>query len=305
MKTACCARDIVMAWAALGWLAAAAPASAQDPLAPARELYALARYEEALGVLDRLRAGERAASAHALSVERYRSLCLLALGRDGEAEAAIAAVVSIDPFYLPDAKDVAPSVRTFFQGVRARLLPGIAQARYAEAKAAYEDKQFARAAEGFHRVVALVDDPDMGGKLADLRVLADGFEQLSAAAAAPPPPGPPEAAPPPPEPPPEPAAPPAPRVYGSEDAGVTLPIVVRQVLPPVPTGIQAVGRTRGLYEITIDEAGRVAAVTIRASLHAVYDRAFIESAVTWQYRPALLDGRPVKYRKRFQVSVAR
>ena len=88
--------------ASLG-LSLAAPASAQEgPLAAARDLYASARYDEALAMLNGLRPQESANPANLRSIEQYRSLCLLALGRGAEAEAAIAAVVAADPMYLPD-----------------------------------------------------------------------------------------------------------------------------------------------------------------------------------------------------------
>ena len=73
-------------------LSAAVPIAAQDgnQLAAARDLYASARYDEALAVLNGLGSGLDAPERK--SIEQYRSLCLLALGRGTEAEAAIAAV---------------------------------------------------------------------------------------------------------------------------------------------------------------------------------------------------------------------
>ena len=65
------------------------PTSQGGPLNTAKDLYASARYDEALSVLNGLRIGD---SADRRAVEQYRSLCLLALGRASEAESAIAAV---------------------------------------------------------------------------------------------------------------------------------------------------------------------------------------------------------------------
>ena len=59
----------------------------QGPLNTAKDLYASARYDEALNVLNGLRLGE---AVDRRTVEQYRSLCLLALGRASEAESAIA-----------------------------------------------------------------------------------------------------------------------------------------------------------------------------------------------------------------------
>ena len=113
----------------------ATPALAQDgPLAVARDLYASARYDEALAMLNGVRQQESANPINLRSIEQYRSLCLLALGRGAEAEAAIAVVVASDPMYQPTETEASPRVRTAFSEVRQRQLPDIARTRYASAK---------------------------------------------------------------------------------------------------------------------------------------------------------------------------
>jgi hypothetical protein len=270
-----------------------------DPLAAARELYASARYDEALAVLNGLRPAVTETVVDRKAIEQYRSLCLLALGRGSEAGTAIAAVVTADPMYQPGEAEASPRVRAAFSEVRQRLLPEIASTRYEAAKAAFDRKEYDLAQRQFKAVVALVDDPDMGGRLADLRVLAAGFLDLAAAAAAPPAPPKPEpvAAPPP--------APEPPRVYSSDDADVRPPVVVRQELPRVPALIAQQTRSRGLLELVIDEQGRVAAMTMRTSLHPMYDSLLLTATRDWRYRPATQNGKPVKYRKLIQVALAR
>src|SRR3954466_5365952 len=74
----------------------------KDPIGAARDLYASARYDEALAVLNDLRPDTASGPVtERRTIEQYRSLCLLALGRGSEAESAIAAVVTADPAYLP------------------------------------------------------------------------------------------------------------------------------------------------------------------------------------------------------------
>jgi hypothetical protein len=283
----------------------AAPAAAQSdisPLAAARELYASARYDEALAVLNGMRPNEPTATVDRKSIEQYRSLCLLALGRGSEAETAIAAVITADPMFQPSEAEASPRVRAAFTDVRKRLLPEIASARYAEAKATFDRKEYAAAEKQFKGVVALLDDPDMSGKAADLRVLATGFLDLAVAAAAPPPP---------PAPKPEPAAPPPPRapepprVYTAGDEGVTAPVALRQELPRVPAPIALQTRDRGLLEIVIDEQGRVSSMAIRASIHPIYDSLLLAAARDWKYRAATAGGKPVKYRKLIQVTLSK
>ena len=37
--------------------------------------------------------------------------------------------------------------------------------------------------------------------------------------------------------------------------------------------------------------------------NAAYDRLVLGAAKTWQYQPATLNGKPVKYRKRIQITL--
>ncbi len=271
----------------------------------ARELYAAARYDEALAVLNGLRPTDGMLPADRKAIEQYRSLCLLALGRAGEAESAIAAVVRVDPFYQPSEAEASPRVRTTFADVRQRLLPDLATARYADAKGAYDRKQYADAAGRFRELLALLQDPQMNGRLPDMRTLAAGFVELAEAAAAPPPAKaePAVAA----APPATPAAaqPEEGRIYTSEDPGVTPPVIIRQVVPAVPSAISGMTRSTGVVDLVIDEQGRVISIALRARLHPMYDTAVINAARDWKYQPALLNGSPVKFRKLLQISVKR
>jgi hypothetical protein len=285
----------------------AAPALAQEgPLAVARDLYASARYDEALAMLNGVRQQESGNPTNLRSIEQYRSLCLLALGRGAEAEAAIAVVVASDPMYQPTATEASPRVRTAFSEVRQRQLPDIARTRYASAKSAFDRKDYSFAEQQFRELLRLIDDPDMGGRLGDLRMLVTGFVDLSAAAATPPPEPKPEprreeAAPPTPTP----AAPEPQKIYTSEDEGVTPATPIRQEVPRVPVQVANQTRDRGILDVTIDEQGRVISATIRLGLHPIYDSQILVAARDWRYQPATLNGRPVKFRKIIQITVAK
>src|SRR4030095_1220896 len=234
-------------------------AASRDSLGAARDLYASARYDEALAVLNDLRPADNPAAGSDLkSIEQYRSLCLLALGRGSEAETAIAALVTADPSYLPGDAEASPRVRTAFSDVRKRLLPDIVSKSYAEAKGTFDRKDYARASAQFRHVLQLLDDPDMGGKLSDLRTLASGFLDLAIAAT--PPPDPPKPAPAPePAPVAQQAPQPAPvaqqapqpepnRVYSMNDTDVVPPVIIRQDLPPLTALIEPQAPDRGLGE---------------------------------------------------------
>jgi len=278
---------------------------ARDVVGPARDLYASARYDEALAVLNDLRPGDAtSAVSDRKSIEQYRSLCLLALGRGSEAESAIAAVVNADPSYLPGEAEASPRVRAAFSDVRRRLLPDIASSRYTEAKASFDRKDHALAVQQFRQVIALLDDPDTGGKLGDLRTLSAGFLELGLAATAPPP------APPAPHVALAPAAPAMPqadpnRIYTMGDTQVSAPGIVRQDMPRLTPAMKTQAKDRGVVEVVIDEVGRVTFAAIRTSVQPMFDAELLSVARDWKYVPAMLSGRPVKYRKMIQINVNR
>lgn len=290
--------------------AAQEPALASSPaglavsagsISAARELYASARYDEALALLNGMRP---VASDERKAVEQYRSLCLLALGRGDEAEAAIAAVITADPFYQPSEAEASPRVRSTFAEVRQRLLPDLATDRYAAAKRAYDGKDFATAAVRFRELVVMMDDPQMNGRLDDLRTLAAGFVELATAAAAPPPAPKEEEAEAKPEPP-KAAGPAVPAIYTAEEPGIVLPVTIRQEVPPVPAAISRMAQSQGLVDVIIDEQGRLVSIALRTSLHPVYDTLLVNAARGWKYQPATLNGVPVKFRKVIQLSIGR
>jgi Gram-negative bacterial TonB protein C-terminal len=208
--------------------------------------------------------------------------------------------------YQPTETEASPRVRTAFSEVRQRQLPDIARTRYAAAKSSFDRKDYSVAEQQFRELLRLIDDPDMGGRLGDLRMLVSGFIDLSAAAAAPPP-----------EPKPEPrredVPPPAPapvvpdptKIYTSDDEGVTPATPIRQEVPRVPVQVANQTRDRGILDVTIDEQGRVIAAAIRVGLHPIYDGQILVAAKEWRYQPATLNGRPVKFRKIIQITVTK
>jgi TonB family protein len=276
---------------------------AQDgDLTTARDLYASAAYEDALTVLNRLRSSDHPA-AQSRAIEQYRAFCLLALDRPDDAQRAIEAVVVAEPSYHPSDTDVSPRIRSAFTDVRRRMLPGIIQQKYEQSKSAFEKKDFKAAADGFKQVLAALADPDVAPEakappLSDLQTLAVGFEELSAAAAAPPPP-----------PPPPPVAvvaaaplkPAPPRIYGGDDANVVAPATINQALPMYP-GQVTIPRN-GRLEIVIDENGTVESAVMTSSVTSAYDSMAVAAAKSWRYKPASLNGAPVKFRKVVQIAI--
>ena len=279
---------------ALFFTASAAVAqNAAETLDSVRQLYASAEYEEALTAIGRLPPGTPTAG---LEIDRYRALCLIALNRASEADRVIESIVAADPLYQPSASDASPRERTAFSAVRERVLPTVARALYLEAKAAYDRKAYADAASALERTVRVIDTIEAPAKndLADLRVLASGFLDLSKAAAAPPPPTAPapDAKPETSVPPPAPAAP----------VNTEL-VVLRQDLPPMPFSIASLGsgEYRGVVELQIDESGNVTNARIIQRVHAIYDPLLLQATRGWKYEAPRVAGKPIATVKRVEI----
>jgi TonB family protein len=278
-----------------------APSLAPPSLAVARTLYASAEYGGALEMLNGLLSEDQAASDRQ-AIDLYRALCLLAVGNAAEANRIIDGMLTHDPLYRPASDDVPPRLRSAFTDARRRLLPAIVQQGYVAAKAAFDKKEYAVAAKGFTQVLAGLNDPDMESAsaqppLADLKMLATGFNDLAQKASAPPPPPPapvPVAAP-------APVVDRTPRIYAPSDGNVVPPITIRQGVPPYP-GRVLVGGTM-MVEVIIDETGAVESANMEGPPNPAYDRLVLGAAKTWQYQPATLNGAPVKYRKRIQLTL--
>ena len=285
-------------------------AGAQGSFAGARDLYSAAAYDDALAMLNGLRASDQRPDDGRV-IDQYRALCLLALGRTEEATAAIQAVVAAVPSYHLSDAEVSPRVRAAFRDVRHLMLPGIIQQKYAEARVAFDRKNLAAASEGFKLVLELLTDSDLGSAanqppLSQLRPLAIGFRDLTAAAISPaaspiparPSPPPVATA----APAPTPRRPAGPRLYSWEDADVVPPVVLRQTMPVLG---DVFAQRQGTVEIIINEAGLVETATMTVHVNAVYDGMVLAAARTWRYKPATVGGVTVKFRNTIQLDLKR
>jgi TonB family protein len=277
---------------------------AQDSLEAARQLYASAEYTSALTMLNALSTADSPREERR-AIALYRTLCLLAVGRSAEADRSIESMVSADPLYRPEADDIPPRMQKAIAEARKRMLPAILQQKYKESKSAFDKQDFMHAASGFKEMLDGLADPDITlaasqSPLADLKTLAVGFYELSSKALLPPPmpvpavaeavlpPGPPAAIQP-------------PKVYTVEDRNVIPPQAIRQQIPAFP-GKVTMAKT-GVLELVIDNSGNVESAMMRVPVNAQYDRMATAAAKTWQYQPATVDGTPVKFVKRIQVSL--
>jgi hypothetical protein len=273
----------------------AATASAQEPLTKAKALYDAAAYEEALILL---------ASVNIPEAQQYKALCMLALGRAQDATGAVELLVSAAPTFEPSAEDVPPRFVTLVSEAKKKLLPGIARKAFNEGREQFKSGDREAALKKFDLVVTLTSSPGFkeSTDAEDLRTLASGFIELANATA--PQPARADAKAPASAPASTPAPTPAPQAPAVAEAATTQtaaeviqPVVVRQTIPPVPSGISGLGSPTASVRVEIGADGKVVSASMQQPSHPLYDRLVLQAAREWLYSPALLNGRPVPSEK--------
>ena len=254
-------------------------AGAQDALSAARALYAAAQYDDALGAFDTLKSRGVLAPEVALAVEQGRAFCLLALGRKADAQAAIAAAVDIDPFFLPGEDDTAPKLRNAFRDGRRLALPVALDHLYSRAKSAYDGKNLVDASIGFSRILALLDDPDLAldpAPRADMRLTATGFLGLTRTASP---------------------------LFDAAATNVTAPVPLRTPVD-VPDRVRpSTSPTTIDVDVVLTAQGTVESAAARNPDAAGLAPQVVRTVLGWRYNPALRDGVPVRYRMVVQVVI--
>ena len=314
----------IVALVALALLITPAPGAAQDPISAAKDLYASAAYDEALVALRT--AKERGGPDIVRQAEEYIAFCLVALGRQREAEIAAESAIRLNPLAELDSS-ASPRIEAMFMQVRKRLLPGLIRDRYRGARDMMNQGASSLGLEQLKEVRLMLDSAKEIGSwdetLGDLSVLVDGFLELNRAATAERTP-PPAAAPvapvaesanvaPPVASRPAPAAAPvpsasslSPATYRGGDADVIAPAVVRQDIPELTLDSPTKATKRsGVLEVTIDEHGNVLDAVMRESISGAIDAQLIKAARSWKYVPATRLGTPVRYIKIVGISLGR
>ena len=255
------------------------PSATRSELDTVKQLYASAAYDDALKRLSTLDGRE-----DPNQVDQYRALCLVGLGRVAEADQTLERIVLRSPgFQIPE-KEVAPAFLARFMAVRKRVLPIAASRLYAKAKTSYEVKDYDLTASQLQELLLMLrgEAPSGDSELANLQQAAEGFLRLTDAERS--------------------AA--SRQVYTALDFSVIPPVEVERSLPPWNPPEQYRWRWfRGIVEVVVDQRGHVESAQIVQSLADFYDASLVEAARAWQFKPALRDGQPVKYRKRVEVTM--
>ena len=91
-------------------------------------------------------------------------------------------------------------------------------------------------------------------------------------------------------------------LFTENDRDVTAPVPIEQRLPVwIPPPSLRDRSFSGMIEVVVDETGRVTSAVMSKSVNAAYDGLLVSAAKNWRYRPAVRDGRPVKFRRMVSV----
>jgi hypothetical protein len=278
--------------------ASAWPAAGQvsDALLKAKALYAEASYEDALKTLD----GRESPEAY-----QYRALCLIALGRNQDAERAIETLIQTAPMFTVSDAELPPRLVSLFTHTRQRVMPAVVRQLFAEAREDFQAKELDRAGKKFEQVLALLHDSSMAGApdTKDLEILTTGY--LDIVKNAPPPPplatktkaAPLAAAP-------SPVSPRVPAPAPPRPVVITPAVTIRQTVPPFTGAINAAqGPRTGSIRIVIGVDGKVKSAKTEEPLEPRYDARLRAEAMTWLYEPAKRGNQPIQSEKVVSVTV--
>ncbi len=254
-------------------------ALAQDPLSAARALYAAARYEDALSAFDAVKSRGALAVETAVAVEQGRASCLLALGRQADAQTAIAALVDLDPFFLPREDEIAPKLMSAFRDGRRQALSGTLDRLYARAKSAYDSRNIVDAAAGFSRWLALLDDPDLtldAAPRVDMRLTGQRFLGLTRSSSP---------------------------LFDAAAKRLTAPVPLMTTVS-VPDRVRPVSSARTVaVDVVLTAQGTVESAIVWDPDLVGLTPQVVQAVLGWKYSPARRNGVPVRYRMVVQVLI--
>jgi TonB family protein len=88
-------------------------------------------------------------------------------------------------------------------------------------------------------------------------------------------------------------------VYSSNNADVSPPVWTRRQLPSEPEP----DSQTGYFDIVIDTNGDVESVRLISPTRRYEERMLLAAAKAWKFRPARLNGQPVRYQMRVPITL--
>jgi hypothetical protein len=213
-----------------------------------------------------------AATGDSLEAAERRAAGLLAAGRGDEAAMIFDYIVMRSPLYQLDPAHSSPEALSAIRSSKRVLLPALARRHYLAARAAFDAGDYSLAIAEGERAVALLNDADIGAAPADLSVDVPNLVALASAV----------------------RTAEEERVYTITDPGVTPPRPLGRQLSTASLSRRSL-RPTGRLEILVGRSGRVEAVKLDTPSNGYHDRMMVSAAKAWHYRPALRNGKPVRF----------
>jgi TonB family protein len=91
-------------------------------------------------------------------------------------------------------------------------------------------------------------------------------------------------------------------VFTQADPLVTPAVLIRPHLPDRPPA-DVPEEQIGTLEFVVAESGAVEHVRLISPANRYQERMLVAAAKTWQFRPAMREGRPVRYRTRIRLTL--
>jgi TonB family protein len=287
VKTAASIRRLITLGSALAVAGTVVSAQSQESLElRVRDLYASAEYDQALTAIG---------DSQDPAAQQYRALCLLALGRQADAEAALKRLIASTPEFSLSAEEMPPRFITLFAQQRREIVPGVLRKLFAEAREDYRAKAFDRALPQFKRVLALSAEPEVRDAegVDDIRLLAESFIEIATASEAPKPEAVASAV----------AAPVAPPPATAPVRRPQPAAAIRQEMPRWPAATPLRTALSGSVRVKINTSGRVTSATMVRSIEPRYDARVLAATHFWEYRPATENGVPVETESVVEINI--
>ena len=210
--------------------------------------------------------------AELLEAER-RATGLLANGQAEDASILFDAIVMKNPFYQLDGSRSSPEALAALEASKQALVPALVRRQYQEARTAFDAGEYAKAIAAGGRALTMLNsiasdaEPgELNGELTNLVARATAARVAEEET-----------------------------VYSEDDAAVTPPRPVGRQLSTASqlhnSGVPVTGR----LEILVNRSGRVESVRLETPKNGYHDRMIVSAVKAWRYRPALRNGKPVRY----------
>jgi hypothetical protein len=226
---------------------------------------------EAPAAIDVARSRWAVESGDALELAERRASALLASGLGHEAAHAFDSIVMRSPLHRLDSTRSSPEALAALRSSKRVLLPALARRHYEEARTAFNSGDFNRAISEGESASTLLNDDDLDAAPGDLRAAVTDVVALASAA----------------------RVSVEERIYTIADPDITPPAPLGRQLPATrPPGTSS---PTGRLEILVGRAGRVETVKLYTPSNGYHDRMIVSAAKAWHYKPALKNGKPVRF----------